>query len=385
MDDLINKYNVPEELISKTEFYNIKTPITKVLQDIEKYDAIIVKKDNKYVGVVDSRALYKHIQDSLKIDKKESLENLLIRVPKITDATTIEDVAYYFYKARVKALPYIKNDKIRGILKRSTLLKILLSLKKFNELKVENTMTSPIITIEKDANILQAIKLMKTNRINRLIVVDNRGNIEGILTSYSLIKQFIKPEERLPEFKTKVFNLSNFKVKDFIEPNLITVNISTNLDEAVRKLIENDISSIVVVDKNKPVGILTELDAIVSMLSRSTAFRNKIFISGLNEDTYQFEDEIREELKNFIEKVEKLRGENVEFISIHIKKLKTKTYEIHARLELRKEGIITMNVSGYLFDRTFDSLLDVLWKEILKKRDINRKKSKEMANQHEEE
>jgi CBS domain-containing protein len=379
-----NKYTVSEELISKTEFYDIKTQITKALPAIEKYDAIIVKRDNKYIGVVDSRTLYKYIQNSFKIDKKESLEKLIIRAPKITDATTIDDSVYYFYKARIKALPYVKNGKIKGILKRSTMLKILLSLNKFSGLKVENAMTSPAITINKNSNVLQAIKLMREKKINRLVVVNEHENIEGILTSYDLTKNFLKPEERLPEFKTRVFNLSNFRITDFIENNPRTININANLDEAVRALVENNISSLLVMDKNRQVGVLTELDVIISMLSKNTVFRNKIFIIGLDEETYQYEDEIREELNNFINKIEKLNDETVEFISIHLKKIKTKSYEIYVRLGLKKHGIITMNTSGYLFERTFDELLKTLWKEIIKKRDFSKKQFRALSNQHEE-
>ncbi|MGC8648883.1 MAG: CBS domain-containing protein [Candidatus Micrarchaeia archaeon] len=377
-------YEIPEELISKTEFYDVKTPVTKILPSIEKYDAVVIKKNNKYFGVIDSRALYKHIQDSFKIAKKEYLDKFTVKVPKITDSTSIDDVAYYFYKARVKALPYIKDEKIKGILRRETLLKILLSLNKFKDLKVSDAMTSPVIGIDANASIIQARKIMKTNRINRLVVIEN-NKVIGVLTNYDIIKNFLKPEEKLPELKTNLFNLSNFKVSDFMKSNIITIDKNKSLADAVRRLVEDNVTSIVVVDKGKPVGILTELDSILSMLSKTNVIRNNIIISGLDEETYQYEDEIRETLKTFVNKVEKLKNENVDFIALHVKKFKTKSYELYIRIGLSREGIISLHNTNYLFEKTFSELIDLLWKEIKKKKEFNIKKSRELSNQHEEE
>ena|GEM_PF-614870 len=377
-------YEVPEELISKTEFYDVKTPVTKILPAIDKYDAVIVKKNNKYFGIVDSRSLYKHIQDSLKISKTEYLERFINKVPKITDSTSIDDAAYYFYKSRVKALPYMKDEKIKGILRRETLLRILLSLNKFKDLKVSDAMTSPVVGIDADASIVQARKIMKNNKINRLVVIKNE-KVVGILTNYDIIKKFLKPEEKLPEFKTTTFNLSNFSVSDFMMSNIITIDKDKSLADAVRMLVENSVSSIVVVDKGRPVGILTELDSILSMLSKTNVARNNIIISGLDEETYQYEDELIETLKAFVSKVEKLKNGKVDFISLHVKKFKTKSYDMYVRLGLKQQGIISSHITGYLFDRTLNDLIDLLWKEIKKRKEYSIKRSRDLSNQHEEE
>ena len=55
-------------------------------------------------------------------------------------------------------------------------------------LTVDKVMTSPVITITVKTPLYQAVKLMNNNKIRRLIVVDNKGIITGIITQYDIIK-----------------------------------------------------------------------------------------------------------------------------------------------------------------------------------------------------
>lgn len=49
-------------------------------------------------------------------------------------------------------------------------------------------------------------------------------------------------------------------VSEIMTRNVITINISERVEEALRLMIKYDIGSVVVMDKEKPVGIITERD-----------------------------------------------------------------------------------------------------------------------------
>ena len=56
---------------------------------------------------------------------------------------------------------------------------------------VEKTMSSPLVTINHDASLSVAAKMMTTKKIRKLAVSDN-GNIIGIITSTDLVTQLAK-------------------------------------------------------------------------------------------------------------------------------------------------------------------------------------------------
>jgi CBS domain-containing protein len=382
---MVDINNIPESLISKTEFFEMKTPITKVVPSVQKYDAVVINKDGSYFGIIDSRELYKDVVN-MAVSKNESSERYVVRAPRITDSTSIDDVIYYFNKSRTKALPYSKNNKVTGILKRTTLLKVLLSLNRLGSITVSQAMATPIIGVDIKATVSQARSTMRQNKVNRLAVLENEKFV-GIVTNYDLIDKYFTPQERLPERKHDSYNPSNITLSSAVHREPQTIDYNESLKDAVRELVEDNISSLVVTKGGKPVGILTELDIIISASASGGAEANKIFVSGMDAETYQYEDEIKDMLKSFAAKMEKISKVKVDYISVNVKKFKSNSYEIHTRMSLGKQGVINAHITGHIFERTMSDMIDVLSKEIKKKKEIylSVRKVKHTGNVEEEE
>ncbi len=376
---------IPEGLISETEVFDSNALITKLIPAVQKYDAVIVNKGSDYFGIVDSRILYRELQN-LRMTKTQKAERFVVRVPRITDSTSIDDVVYYFHKARTRALPYSKDGKIRGILTRQTILKVLLSEDKLKDLKVSDAMVSPLIGIELKSNVTQAKRVMRDNKINRLAVFDG-DKFVGLVTNYDLLGNVATPQERLPQRKSYMYNPSNISLDNIMQPNPQSIDYSRSLNEATRILVERGISSLVVLKNSKPVGVLTELDVISRAMASGSGgpAANKVIISGLDQDTLQYEDEIRDSLKSFVEKVERMSNMEVDYISVVVKKFKTNSYEIHARLSLGRNGIINTSITGHLFERTMRDLLDILAKDVRKMKERYLTVRKVLHNAHPEE
>ncbi len=359
--------SIPEGLITKTAFFSERTPITKLVPAVQQFDAVIINKDDGYFGIIDSREIYRYFAN-FAISKKQASGRYAIRVPRITDSTSIDDVIYYFQKSRAKALPYQKNDRISGVLKRNTLLKVLLSLDRLRDVKVSDAMVSPVIAIDIKSTVTQAKAAMRANKINRLMVLEN-DRFAGMVTNYDLIDRYLKPQERLPQRKSYTYTPSNLALESVVQRNPRTIDYNRSLKDAVRDMVENGISSLVVTRGDKPVGILTELDIITSAAAGGGMEGNKVLISGLDSDTYQYEDEIRSMLKVFIEKTERMSRIRVDYISVVVKKFKSKSYEMHARLSLGKQGIINAHVTGHIMERTMGDVLNILSREVKERKE----------------
>jgi len=311
--------------------------------------------------------IYRYFQD-LKLPKAEAASKFAMRVPRVSDSTSIDDVIDYFHKARTKALPYVKNNKISGVLTRSTMIKVLLSLNRISGLNVKNAMSTPLIAIDANATVSQTRTAMRNNKVNRLAVLDGSSFV-GLVTNYDLVSGYLANNERLPEKKSSSYSPSNLRLTEVVQRNPRTIDQGRPLEDAVRSMVENNVSSLIVTRENKPIGIVTDLDIIISASAQGGAEASKIFISGLDADTYQFEDELRDMLKAFVAKTEKFNRTDVNYLSVNVKKFRTKSYEISARLSFGREGTLNIYTTGYIFERTMADLLDNLSKEIKKKKE----------------
>ncbi|MGC8495968.1 MAG: CBS domain-containing protein [Candidatus Micrarchaeia archaeon] len=353
-----NLTKIPDELVSKVGIYDYGTPIASIMKELAENDAVIIKKDKDYYGIIDSRAIYRS-KLGLKVSSKEKAGKFVVHAPKISDSTSIDDVVLYFFKGGVKALPYVKGNKIIGVLKRATLLRMLLSIGILNQMSTEEAMSTPVLAISGKVSLAQADSAMRDNKVNRLVVVNDNGKFEGLITRHDLIGSYTRvSDDRLPEMKTGKYKPSNVPIESIMEKSPKTISAKSSVAEAVRKMVEENVSSLVVVDqKNMPIGMLTVTDVLEHIIATRRIAERKVFISGLDAYTYEFEDEIREQLNAFIDKTEKMKGMKVDYVSLRIKGRKGKLYELQARVSLGKKGIISISTTGYMFDKTFGELM----------------------------
>jgi len=71
-------------------------------------------------------------------------------------------------------------------------------------------MSKPLVTIEESASISEAIKLMNTKKIRRLVAVDKNNNMSGILTQHDIFRAIEKNPDLFSEFYGEIFS-SKFK------------------------------------------------------------------------------------------------------------------------------------------------------------------------------
>ena len=357
--------NIPKELISGTQSFDAKTPISEMISSISKYGAVVVNRDSKYYGIIDNRSVFRF--GSAKGAKNESAGKFAVAVSPITNSTSIDNVILEFYKSRTRALPYLSGTRVTGIIKRLTLLKVLLSLQMLSGINVAEVMTSPFIAIESSSTLSQAKSVMRDKKVSRLVVLQNR-KLYGIVTNYDLMQDRPKGSDRLPEMKSRPYGPSDAQLSSVASRNVIAVDYSKSLSDAARSMIENDVSSVVVIRRDSPVGIITMFDIFGSVLSRRRIEDQKVFISGLDAENREYEPVIRDALKEFMRKAERLRASQALYMTLNIQRGHGRMYEMHARLTLEHQGTIYMHASDYTLEKTLNQLITKLTKIIRDKK-----------------
>ena len=147
-------------------------------------------------------------------------------------------------------------------------------------LKVKDIMTTELITVSPETEIVQATKLLLENRINGVPVTDETGKVVGILCQSDLIAQ----QKKLPipsfftllnglipliskkELEKQVRKISAITVAQAMTPNPITVHSDTNIEEVAALMVDRNFHSIPVVDEGELGGIVGKEDMLRALM-----------------------------------------------------------------------------------------------------------------------
>lgn len=121
------------------------------------------------------------------IPKKKVIEVATQDLLTLDPTLEIKKAAKILSKEGIKGAPVTKNGEVIGILTLSDITKALAEDKEY--LKIEDVMSSHIITVESDVMIAEAIEIMNKNNIGRLLVVDELGESQGIVTRTDLLNE----------------------------------------------------------------------------------------------------------------------------------------------------------------------------------------------------
>lgn len=129
----------------------------------------------------------------------------------------------------------------------------------FQNIRVQDCMTKPAITISAQASLHDAGQLMNEYSIRHLPVVQD-NKLVGILSSGDLRRA--RPSDATTLSVWEINSLWNrLKVNSVMTRSVVTVRRDTPIIEAVRLMLEYRFNGLPVVDDaGAPVGILTEVD-----------------------------------------------------------------------------------------------------------------------------
>lgn len=122
--------------------------------------------------------------------------------------------------------------------------------KSLDEIVISKAMRSPLVSVAKDTDIRECAKIMLDNDISSLIVT-NEGEDEretNIFTKSDLVKLYAENHK------------GKFKTNDFMTKQVFTVYPSNSLHTAMKILMKNRVSRVIVTRGNIVVGIITAKD-----------------------------------------------------------------------------------------------------------------------------
>lgn len=119
---------------------------------------------------------------------------------------------------------------------------------------VGDVMTTDLLTVGPDERVDLAAVVMDRRHIRQLLVVDDDGLLLGLVSYRALLR--LLTARRTGEIDERG------PVRPFMAADPVVVTAATPLRDAIRVMLERDLSAVPVVEEGRPVGILSEHDVV---------------------------------------------------------------------------------------------------------------------------
>ena len=231
---------------------------------------IVIVSKNRPLGIVTER----DISNFLEQDKTaKALDEIPIKYVMKKDPIIIPDGAEDHLEQCATRMETFKigsvilvNDSgdLIGIVTKTDITKIF-SKVYGGQYQVKNYMTKKLITCRKTDSLKFAQSMMNKNNISRLVVTDNKGVPEGIITT----NNFLTHSDYFSDGKTRSrdyllpLKSQNLQVRDLLSNDLLTIEEGEDLANAASMMIKNKVSGVPVLDNNKNlVGVIDKSDIV---------------------------------------------------------------------------------------------------------------------------
>jgi len=115
--------------------------------------------------------------------------------------------------------------------------------------QIRDIMEKNVVTIEDDKTVLDAAQLISEKDVSFLVIMKNNIPI-GVLSESDFVKRLAADDKKASEVIVSEIMSSNFR---WVEPE-------TEIEDAIQKMLNNNVRRLVILDNNKLAGVITQTD-----------------------------------------------------------------------------------------------------------------------------
>ncbi len=138
-------------------------------------------------------------------------------------------------------------------------------------------------TASPDMSISDASAKMKAEKVHRLPVLDDAKHLVGVISEKDILLAAPSPASTLSTYEIN-YLLSRLKVKNIMSRNPVTITKQTTIEEAVKLMVDNDLSCLPVMDDGYLSGIVSKSDLFKILLEMLGAKHKGVRVEALVTD-----------------------------------------------------------------------------------------------------
>ena len=237
--------------------------------------AVVFDSSDNFLGLTSVRELLYKRTDFSKMKVKNVTNSNL---PLLSRDTSLMKAAELMYVSDSRVLPVVEGSMVHGIVSADAIIREAAERSPIASMKAREIASLEPVTLNQNDSIDKAISEMKKHNVKRLLGVDNSGHVSGILSLQAVLeKHLVHSTGQSPGLISAVQSKEKVSGLDMpIASELLPVTKSLGLDDRIGPVI-SDIESgyaIIVVEKGKPVGIITRRDLLEEIVKSGAVERN---------------------------------------------------------------------------------------------------------------
>lgn len=132
----------------------------------------------------------------------------------------------------------------------------------FVKYRVAEVMTGSPISLGPDATLAEAQALFEQHGFNGLPVVDEAGQLQGVVTKMDVLKAFtLRPEAIVPRYD----DIMQHPVSEVMTHSPVAVSPETPCTRVLQRLVDMRIKSMPVVEDGRLVGVVAREDVLAAL------------------------------------------------------------------------------------------------------------------------
>jgi diguanylate cyclase (GGDEF)-like protein/PAS domain S-box-containing protein len=178
----------------------MSSPVKTVSRGMDIYEAaiyleknnlrriVVADEEGELLGLVTQTNLKNHL-GAVYFVKLKSIDSIMTK--EVIKAEHDEDLLTVIQRMNehdVSCLVICKNNEPRGIITERDVTQLMANKENIANLTAKQFFKSSLVCITKDVSIYEASKLMKRRGIRRLVVTDNKNQLQGIVTESDIVK-----------------------------------------------------------------------------------------------------------------------------------------------------------------------------------------------------
>ncbi len=175
-------------------------PVMTVRDHVDLYEAydimaangirhlVVVNSSEEIVGIVTQTDIVRHLGIEYFVEFKKAARVMTRTVVTEKKGCSVWEALTKMAENNISCIIIEEHKRPIGILTERDMARLLFEKKDVRYRMVEDVMSTPVFTVSLDTPLLEAVALMKSNKIRRLVVIDAESHTAGLITQSDIVR-----------------------------------------------------------------------------------------------------------------------------------------------------------------------------------------------------
>jgi CBS domain-containing protein len=236
-----------------------------VLDLMEKHDItkIPVTEEKKFFGLVTDNVIAYKLgsirKRGITASRLHASSVTEKDVPMISPEEDVKNILKTVGEPGPTMLPVVEKEKLVGVVTKADLLPLVT-----NRNQLHSIMQKKIHTVSLDDRVIHARRIMITNNVARLPVLDEK-KIVGIISDIEIALAFASLKKSFSLGRQK-HRLDELLVKDVMRSPVVWANPSMSIYDAAQFMLKQNVGALPLIENDKLVGMVTRTDLLKTIV-----------------------------------------------------------------------------------------------------------------------